>query len=278
MIDLATSYCHSYVGAPIVEACRQRGLFKLLDIGEFRERTWLIKELKANAGYFTIALEALESLGWIEKNVDGAYRLTGKAGGHPEMGLTPLYAVEPEQLIAQGPHARTLREKIEQIFFRSEAEDSASPDPARGAVIVPLVVSLQRLDASKFCEELTRLGAPLSQTVIELFARQQWLTEDKAQLTVSGKDLLQRGVFNVAASYRPALHGVGDLLFGDPARVFNDLISAEAFITLAASMGLFNDDCVNRRPWTSDPCRISSHSFTKRDYVVRRATEADLER
>src|SRR5215471_4173615 len=152
MIDLATSYCHSYVGAPIVEACRQRGLFKLLDIGEFRERTWLIKELKANAGYFTIALEALESLCWLEKNNDGAYRLTGEADGYPELGLTPLYAVEPEQLIAQDPHARTLREKIERVFFRSEVGDSASPDPARGAIVVPLVVFLQRLKANKFCE------------------------------------------------------------------------------------------------------------------------------
>src|SRR5262249_4418229 len=61
-------------------------------------------------------------------------------------------------------------------------------------------------------------------------------------------------------------------------RVFNDLISAEAFITLAASLGLFNDDCVNRYPQTSDPCRIIPHSLTKREYLIRRATEADLER
>src|SRR5215510_7148577 len=58
----------------------------------------------------------------------------------------------------------------------------------------------------------------------------------------------------------------------------NDLISAEAFITLAASVGMFNDDCVKHYPQTVDPRQISSHSFTKRDYVIRRATEADLER
>src|SRR5579872_4727783 len=54
-------------------------------------------------------------------------------------------------------------------------------------------------------------------------------------------------------------------------------ISAEAFITLAASVGLFNDDCVKRYPQTSDPCQISLHSFTRRDYIVRHATENDLE-
>src|SRR5882672_5051476 len=56
------------------------------------------------------------------------------------------------------------------------------------------------------------------------------------------------------------------------------LISAEAFITLAASVGLFNDGCMRRYPRTSGPCRISLHSFVKRDYIVRHAVETDLER
>jgi hypothetical protein len=46
------------VATPIVEACQRRGSFKLLDNYEFRERVWLINELKPNAGHFTIALEA----------------------------------------------------------------------------------------------------------------------------------------------------------------------------------------------------------------------------
>ena len=122
MLDLSTYYCHGYVAAPIVEACQQRGLFKLFDNHGFRERAWLINELKANAGYFSIALEALESLGWLEKNVDDAYRLTAEATPYPEPGLTPLYDVERRQLIAQDSHARALKEKIEQVFFRSEVE------------------------------------------------------------------------------------------------------------------------------------------------------------
>src|SRR6266850_1027174 len=56
------------------------------------------------------------------------------------------------------------------------------------------------------------------------------------------------------------------------------LISAEDFITLAASVGLFNDDCVKRFPRSSAPCRISFHSLAKRDYIVRHATETDLDR
>ena len=56
------------------------------------------------------------------------------------------------------------------------------------------------------------------------------------------------------------------------------LISAEAFIILAASAGLFNDGSVKRYPQTSDPCRISFHSIIKRDYIVRHAAERDLDR
>src|ERR1700676_4961223 len=50
------------------------------------------------------------------------------------------------------------------------------------------------------------------------------------------------------------------------------------FITLAGRAGLFNADVVKRYPRSSDRCRLSLHSMTKRDYIVRHATEADLER
>ncbi len=53
------------------------------------------------------------------------------------------------------------------------------------------------------------------------------------------------------------------------------LIDAEDFITFVARVGLFND---GGYPKASDPCRISLPSLIKRDYIVRHATETDLER
>jgi acyl transferase domain-containing protein/enoyl-CoA hydratase/carnithine racemase/acyl carrier protein len=70
--------------ATLVDVCRQRGLFALLDRREFRDRAWLIRELGANAGYFAIALEALEEAGWLEKNSEDAYRLADSAGNAGE--------------------------------------------------------------------------------------------------------------------------------------------------------------------------------------------------
>src|SRR5215475_1502546 len=99
MSDLANWYCRSYIITPIVEACRKRGIFEALDVRVFRQRNRLIGELKANVGYFTIALEALESSGWLEKNDNDAFRLTLKAENYQYRDLSFLYASEPDQII-----------------------------------------------------------------------------------------------------------------------------------------------------------------------------------
>ncbi|MCP5007490.1 MAG: hypothetical protein GY941_26675 [Planctomycetes bacterium] len=59
-----------------------------------RKRTCLIKGRTANEGYFTLALQALEPLGWIQKESKDAYLLTKQA--EPElfsMNVTSLYAI-----------------------------------------------------------------------------------------------------------------------------------------------------------------------------------------
>ncbi|HET8772274.1 MAG TPA: class I SAM-dependent methyltransferase, partial [Thermoanaerobaculia bacterium] len=55
------------------------------------------------------------------------------------------------------------------------------------------------------------------------------------------------------------------------------LISAEAFVTLAAAAGLFAEGSVQRYPKLASFCRISMHHLRRRDYVVRHAAEGDLE-
>ncbi|MGD0098084.1 MAG: SDR family NAD(P)-dependent oxidoreductase [Terracidiphilus sp.] len=54
-------------------------------------------------------------------------------------------------------------------------------------------------------------------------------------------------------------------------------ITADAFLTLAAGQGLFNTDRVWSNPRTDVPYQAGLYNFTKRDYVVRNATDADLE-
>jgi hypothetical protein len=218
--DLTMFYCCGYVTMPVLEACRQGGLFKLLDRHEFRERTWLVKELKANEGYFTIALEVLECTGWLERKGD-AYRLTSKAWNHAGCDVMPLYAITTEQVV-HGSHSSVLIEKMDRFFPRGEAEESSAADPACGSIIVPLVAALQEMDAGGFREQVDVLHPSLLQRMTELFAQQGWLAADKTQLTASGKALIEAREITVAASYRPILYGMGDLLFGDPVRVLGE--------------------------------------------------------
>ncbi len=66
------------MAALIITACERRGFFELLDTREFRTRRWLVEKLKANEGYFTVALGIVESTGWLEKDSKDAYRLKEK--------------------------------------------------------------------------------------------------------------------------------------------------------------------------------------------------------
>ena len=55
-------------------------------------------------------------------------------------------------------------------------------------------------------------------------------------------------------------------------------ISPEAFIVLAGSVGLFSDEPIKHYPNIDALCRSNLRRFCKRDYVVRHAAEADLDR
>ena len=229
MSNRSIFFCHGYAITPIIEACHRRGLFKLLNPYEFRERSWLCQNLQANAGPFTVALEELGRLGWIERRHD-AYRLTKEASLLQECGLTSLYAIDPHHLLTQPSHGGILKEKIEQVFLRSDdAARSLSMDPAQGAVIVPLMLCLRALGVENFGAELKRFDPGLSAAISDLFARQQWLTEDQTQLTDSGRALLQDCLFDIAAFYRPLLCAANDLLFGDPTGVIQKVRNRKPF-------------------------------------------------
>ncbi|MCW9000537.1 MAG: GNAT family N-acetyltransferase, partial [Kangiellaceae bacterium] len=56
------------------------------------------------------------------------------------------------------------------------------------------------------------------------------------------------------------------------------LISAEAFLIIAAGVGLFNRGPFKRYPQSADFCRLTLHCFEKRDYIIRHACNDDLPR
>ncbi|HET8774116.1 MAG TPA: polyketide synthase, partial [Thermoanaerobaculia bacterium] len=226
MLDLLNLYCHGYVATPIIEAFRQHGLFDLLGTGKFRRRDWLIRRARANAGYLTVALHALDSLGWLEKHPsDDAWRVTARAHAEVfDLDLTALYAVEPARLLRGPAHANRLANRIEKLLARHDANGAPlAATLAYGAVVPPLITALQsQTDADSpkpFDVTLDSLPPRLAQAVRMLFLRRDWLDAGGA-LTPTGESLLRTRVFSIAVSYRPMLHSMPELLFGAHTRVY----------------------------------------------------------
>src|SRR5579863_1873272 len=199
MMSILNPYCRGYVTVPVIEACAKRGLFQLLDATEVCERKALIEKLGANAGYFAIGLELLESLGLIVREGKDSYRPKTKRG-LLDLGLATLYSFEPEDLITNPSSVRTLNEKINTVFQQRTKGEAGTSDLGRGSIIVPLAVALQGISVASFSEDLIRLNLPLSRVIIELFIQQGWLTVGNANLTASGRRLLQCGMFKRAVS------------------------------------------------------------------------------
>jgi acyl transferase domain-containing protein/enoyl-CoA hydratase/carnithine racemase/acyl carrier protein len=307
-------YGQAYLAVPVVEACRRRGLFERLDVQEFRERRWLIEQLHSNETSLGVALEILEALGWIERGTDDGVRRTRQADDYVELGLTPLYAIDPQHLLVEHAYADALSEKIEQCFLGRRTPQSAWAEQARGSIVVPLIAALRAAGAKSSPGSIAGLAPRLAATLTELFIRQGWLEVDALTLTPAGRSVFEDESIRAVACWRPVLRFVEDLLFcnrgsmslvqdlaeysrltilaghsegeiseipcGDwLGRLAHDTsMTAEAFIEMAASVGLFNDDIPARYPRGSQPCRVSVHDLTRRDYVIRHATEADIER
>jgi acyl transferase domain-containing protein/enoyl-CoA hydratase/carnithine racemase/acyl carrier protein/NAD(P)-dependent dehydrogenase (short-subunit alcohol dehydrogenase family)/SAM-dependent methyltransferase/ribosomal protein S18 acetylase RimI-like enzyme len=220
MLKLLKFCCHGYVAVPVIEACHKQGLFALLEGNKFCKRTWLIKELKANEGYFSVALQALESLGWLEKNDKDAYRLTSRVDKSLfNLDLSSLYAINPAELVQKAAYARRLGEKTEKILLREDANDK---ELVKGAIITPLVIGLKHLsglsldnDKDNFSEAIAGLDKKFAQSVERLFVKQHWLSNDKSRLTAEGRHLLQATEFADVVACRPMLNGIRELLFGD---------------------------------------------------------------
>ncbi|MGD0098630.1 MAG: hypothetical protein ABSB60_19290, partial [Terracidiphilus sp.] len=216
MTEQANSYCAGYLAVPIVESCHRHELFALLDPEEYRGRKWLVEKLNANEGFFTIALDMLESLGWIERNGDDVYRLVERScSGVGDMGLTAMYAIEPARFIADTSYVLALNEKIAAAFSPTLSEQLAWRRLAQGSVRVLLLSILQEAGVETFGESLRLVDALHTDAILKLLAEFRWPFVENRELTASGQEVAQAPVIRMVASYRPLLYRVDDLLFGN---------------------------------------------------------------
>lgn len=215
-MELVNQYCNGYVITPIIEACKKYGLFELLENKRRRKRQAIIKELHANEGYLTVALQALGALGYLETDNHDTCRLRNNVSiSSNNFDLATLYAIDPKQLLSNAGYARMFAEKIEQILRHAKKHDSQLAGFAEGAIVVPLFVFLKQFNSRNICSEIAQIESRLSRSIAKLFVRRGWMTSDKRQLTTTGKQLLEAPEFESVLSFRRLLSSMEVLLFGD---------------------------------------------------------------
>ena len=273
MTDLSAVLRPMHPIATLVETCRQRGLFDLLDAREFRGRAQLIDALQANAGALTIALDALVSHGWLETDDRDAYRLTGEAPAQPaadsvapDPAYAPLLQALPELLFGDGSAVLINDEEMLRAALGVAAAGAASVRDQVAVLLeadaVPVNDALAVIAKEQSAHYVDRRGRVCDALTI-VSAWQQQLRALAAKAGASPVVIAESHGGDVEWLHR---------LAAEPT------ISADAFLILAASAGLFNDDIAVRSPHSSQRSRFSLHRLTRRDYVVRHAAGKDLER
>ena len=85
MLDVINRYAHGFVAVPVILACKEKGLFKLLQHHGSLTLEQIVERLGANAGHLQVALRMMQSLNWLERNEAGQYFLTDEADIYKEI-------------------------------------------------------------------------------------------------------------------------------------------------------------------------------------------------
>jgi len=231
MLSLQNSYCHGYVAAPLIDACRRLRLFATLDCEAGITVEALAAQTSTHAAYLRIALHFLHCLGWVacqrDEQGQAAYRLTPAAQPQavPE-GLCALYQISPRTLLDSVSHQALLAQCLAQV----PAPTDPPPEVAfiAGPVLAPLLSVLYQFSQRRNTagNPLAGLPAPLRQAAVQAMRLQGWVAQDSAgddaaRLTDIGRHMIAHApVMGIALSYRPMLAQLETLLTGDRQTVF----------------------------------------------------------
>ena len=230
---LLCEYSNAYLAAPIIEACRQAGLFETLSTRYWVSLPRLVRKHRANSGYLAVALRLLVSIGWLTRRADYHYRLTARA--EPEAvanGILVLYEQAFDKILAD-PHAQALfSQYLQPLIF--PVRDASMHSVTSGAltrslrqapVALPLLMALCDARGSSLDSKEIVLGRqlvePLRSTLQSFLIEQGWASATgdanaACRLSRSGRLLFgQIDEMLLAVSYRPTLAQIETLLFGD---------------------------------------------------------------
>ena len=225
MLDVINQLLHGYVSVPVIAACRQAGVFAVLQSEGPLSAEELSARLGANLGPLSAAIRLLKSLQWLSHDTTGRLVLTPRAGAVaciPADSLS-LYRMDIAATLAGSPGTGALAGWIERCTDGWAIDDPDVAGLLDGMIIVPLLLALR---ARQVIDEHgsfhpDRLCPPLQHPVSTLVQAKGWTRADGTP-TPQGRFFAERAqVMATTASYRPMLAAMPDLLFGDPRPVFD---------------------------------------------------------
>jgi hypothetical protein len=144
MLDVLNRYAHGFVVVPVVLSCRRRGVLAALQSTPLRA-TELADRLGANAGHLQVTLRLFESLGWIDRDLEGRYTATDAA--HQERlipdELWNLVDVDFESYLQQD-RGGLIEQWLETVRLRWHTTDSLMANFMDGMLVVPVLTLLAK--------------------------------------------------------------------------------------------------------------------------------------
>jgi len=191
----------------------------------------IVEKLGANPGSLAIALNMLESLGWIEKTGD-KYRLSQESDLHKKIpvDIIDLLSFPMDVYLSKPQTGHSLMKWIELSGKRWGLESETLALMLDGMLVIPLLLSLKEKAGFDSQESVKaafdRLPSNANSEVFRFFQNRNWVTEVKngnaeQSFTPVGKFILDRiFITSIAASYRPMLARISTVLFGECRTVF----------------------------------------------------------
>lgn len=230
MLEILNNYAHGYVAVPVIIACKKHGLFELLDNKKSVGFSVLVKELNANSGHLRVALNMLQSLGWMTRSMQDEYALTHKASIHAKIpgDITDLLSFPMEEYLKPRQRSLSLGEWFDLSKKNWNISEPLIAQFIDGMLIIPLLLSLKGKglleDSGKTSKVLfAKLSAGVRRELTDFFLSKGWLSEASGavEFTDPGRFITGR-IFITAtvASYKPMLARISEVIFGDCKQVF----------------------------------------------------------
>jgi hypothetical protein len=218
MLRVLNQYCHGYTFIPVASALEIGGFFELLKDEQSITLEEITSKLDANPGPLFVALEMLTVLDWVcfEGN---HYRAGPNWDNHnlidPEM--VELYSISPLALVTTDKGGELLSRWLARVSFGWECEPPLSL-LLDAPVMLSMLIGIVQSNQAKGIAANDALTFPAVDAMREVLLRKKWavMKEDVFQLNGVGKFMIGRAmVCGVTVSYRPLLHSMETILFGN---------------------------------------------------------------